>query len=217
MQRTYLATVAFALVLSACGRTPLEGRSDTSVDPDSSIDGGVDGGVCMTDLDCDDGLSCTGVEMCSDGRCVPGDPIRCDDGIACTNDRCTEMGGCESIPDSDRCAMGEICSPVEGCIREVCGSDAECDDGFICNGAEVCSDGFCAPGRPPVCDDRVDCTVDECSEARGGCVNLPNDFFCDDRAFCNGAETCTPRGCQPGEPIFCPPGPMAAASRCAAK
>lgn len=32
-----------------------------------------------------------------------------------------------------------------------CQSDRQCQDGDLCNGAEVCLDGACAPGRPTTC------------------------------------------------------------------
>ncbi|MGB0589717.1 MAG: proprotein convertase P-domain-containing protein [Myxococcota bacterium] len=54
-----------------------------------------------------------------------------------------------------------------------CASDADCDDGGMCNGAEVCNAGTCAPGTPPNCDDGDGCTVDVClsnlNEGAGGC------------------------------------------------
>jgi hypothetical protein len=41
---------------------------------------------CVTDEDCDDGLSCSGDETCVNGTCVAGTPISCDDGVMCTVD-----------------------------------------------------------------------------------------------------------------------------------
>jgi hypothetical protein len=45
-----------------------------------------------------------------------------------------------------------------------CSSDAECDDGMYCNGAETCVDGTCQDGTPVTC--------------------------ADDGLFCNGSEVC---------------------------
>ncbi|MGH9870399.1 MAG: S8 family serine peptidase [Candidatus Polarisedimenticolia bacterium] len=53
-----------------------------------------------------------------------------------------------------------------------CASDAECQDGDACNGAEVCVAGVCQPGSPPDCDDGSICTVDSCSPL-SGCLNIP--------------------------------------------
>ena len=54
-----------------------------------------------------------------------------------------------------------------------CSSDADCDDGGMCNGAEVCNNGTCAAGTPPQCDDGDGCTVDLClpelNQGAGGC------------------------------------------------
>jgi hypothetical protein len=47
------------------------------------------------------------------------------------------------------------------------------------------------------CNDGVECTNDSCDLGSGVCSNTPNDVFCDDFAFCNGAEICDPVGdCQ---------------------
>ena len=44
--------------------------------------------VCDSDEDCDDGLACNGLEMCTgDGRlaeCAGGTPVECDAGVVCT-------------------------------------------------------------------------------------------------------------------------------------
>ena len=49
-----------------------------------------------------------------------------------------------------------------------CSSDADCDDGLFCNGAETCDTGTgeCLPGTPVDCDDGVGCTVDACIAAK---------------------------------------------------
>lgn len=80
-----------------------------------------------------------------------------------------------------------------------CSSNAECDDGQYCNGAEICSGGFCQPGTPVSCSDGVACTIDACNEATNTCTHAPNHAACDDGLFCNGAETChVTLGCQSG-------------------
>ncbi len=55
-----------------------------------------------------------------------------------------------------------------------CASDADCDDGAICNGDEICADQACVPGTAPVCDDSDECTTDSCDDATG-CVYEDND------------------------------------------
>ncbi len=87
-----------------------------------------------------------------------------------------------------------------------CASDADCDDGLACNGAESCDTdtGDCRPGDPPTCED------DEvCDDIRGGCASpCTDDAECDDAVFCNGTETCDEASglCAPGSPLDCPDG-----------
>ena len=80
-----------------------------------------------------------------------------------------------------------------------CSSDAECDDGLFCNGAEVCNAGSCEAGTPPSCDDAVGCTTDSCNELADRCDHTPVDSVCDDGLYCNGSETCNVlNDCQAG-------------------
>ena len=106
-----------------------------------------------------------------------------------------------------------------------CTSDADCDDGIYCNGAETCLDKACRPGAPVVCpDDGLFCNgLESCDEAGDSCVSsgdpcIPptvcyedtdscgcgSDADCDDGLFCNGSETCLGGACQPGTPVECP-------------
>ena len=76
----------------------------------------------------------------------------------------------------------------------MCTSDAQCDDGAYCNGAETCVAGACVAGAPP-CDDQRSCTVDTCDEANKSCASTPDDTQCDDGVYCNGADTCDAGEC----------------------
>jgi|GEM_PF-401308 len=77
-----------------------------------------------------------------------------------------------------------------------CQSDAECDDGVFCNGAEICDGtGTCQPGTPP-------CTGpgETCDETNNVCL-APDCLVnadCDNGAFCDGTETCVNFVCQNG-------------------
>jgi hypothetical protein len=159
------------------------------------------------DLACDDGLACDGLERCDAALgCVPADAAACDDGIACTVDACEEPAAeCASLPDHSLCGPGERCDPAFGCLPgAACAADADCDDGFHCNGLERCVDGGCAAGVLPSCDDGVSCTTDRCDEPSDRCVHLPNDAACDDGGFCDGVETCDAlRDCQDGAAPSC--------------
>ena len=85
-----------------------------------------------------------------------------------------------------------------------CTSDAQCDDGIFCNGAERCPrpgvPGVgCTAGTPP-CDPAT-----ECNETFNTCgIRCTRDVDCDNGTFCDGAERCQPgtpgadlRGCLP--------------------
>ncbi|MGB0716199.1 MAG: S8 family serine peptidase [Phycisphaerae bacterium] len=137
---------------------------------------------CTVDADCDNGQFCDGVETCDpELGCLAGVPVTCDDGISCTSDFCNEIFN--------------IClnSPL----------NSLCDDGLYCNGAETCDEVLdCQPGTPVVCDDGVECTVDECDEDADSCAFVADDLFCGNGTDCDGVEVCDPvLGCQAGEPI----------------
>ncbi|UCC31905.1 MAG: choice-of-anchor J domain-containing protein, partial [Phycisphaerales bacterium] len=102
----------------------------------------------------------------------------CNDGVSCTDDSCNEgTDSCDNVAN-----------------------DANCDDGQYCNGTEWCDDvADCQPGTAVDCGDGVACTDDSCNEGTDSCDNIPNDSYCDDGLFCNGAETChATLGCQVG-------------------
>ena len=65
--------------------------------------------ACEIDVDCDDGLYCTGIEVCAAGSCQAGPPP---------------------------CPPYSICD--EASSECLCSSDADCDDGLYCNGVETC-------------------------------------------------------------------------------
>jgi hypothetical protein len=139
-----------------------------------------DADPCTSDADCDNGLFCDGAETCNlgTGVCEAGTPVDCDDGVSCTDDVCNEAtDACDDVAD-----------------------DGNCDNGLFCDGAETCDPVLdCQPGTPVDCDDGVGCTVDTCDEGADACDNAPDDGFCNNGLFCDGAESCDPvLGCQAG-------------------
>jgi MYXO-CTERM domain-containing protein len=89
------------------------------------------GAACPADVDaadgtsCDDGLMCTGLEMCVAGSCVAsGSP--CDDGNTCTADACDEAGGCTSVPIDGCCNDSSDCNDGDPCTRDLCTRDNVC-------------------------------------------------------------------------------------------
>ena len=118
---------------------------------------------------CDDATICNGAETCLGGLCTPGSPLDCDDANVCTADTCDPVAGCQyaAVPDGSPCA-----------------------DGTVCNGAETCAAGACAPGTPLDCDDANICTADTC-DPLAGCQHaaVVDGTTCADGTVCNGAET----------------------------
>jgi hypothetical protein len=132
-----------------------------------------------SDAVCDDGAFCNGPETCNPALdCQSGNAPDCSDGVACTTDSCNEA--------------------TDSCDHTV--SNAACDDGAFCNGVETCHPTLdCQAGTPHDCSDGVPCTVDSCDETGDVCDHTPDDNACDDGAFCNGPESCSPtNGCEAG-------------------
>ncbi len=141
---------------------------------------------CQVNGDCDDGLYCNGSETCNAGTCQAGAAVNCDDGVTCTDDSCNEAtDSCDNVA-----------------------SDANCDNGLYCDGAETCNAvSDCQAGTAVNCDDAVGCTADSCNEATDSCDNVTNDAACDNGLFCDGAETCDAvSDCQPGTAVNCDDG-----------
>ncbi|MFK8002317.1 MAG: hypothetical protein AB8H86_22160 [Polyangiales bacterium] len=180
---------------------------------------------CTSDDQCTDGVFCNGAETCSDGVCTAGVVPDCDDSIPCTEDVCDELSSsCRSFPADMGCGANETCNAATGCIPE-CTTNAQCDDGFHCNGAESCDGGSCIAGTAPDCDDEVACTRDLCDEATDSCLSFTEDSACalgetcemgggctpecvlnsdcDDGLHCTGIESCVRGACVAGTPIAC--------------
>ncbi|MFH1438638.1 MAG: putative metal-binding motif-containing protein [Pseudomonadota bacterium] len=126
---------------------------DTDV-RDDAVDG--DGpSICISDLDCTNGIFCDGREKCYDGTCHPAEEPECVDEFDCTNETCNEE--------------------TKACDYEL--NHDLCDDGEVCTGQERCSEYHsCVSGTVPDCSDDDICTIDICDEDRGGCVHDPRDL-----------------------------------------
>jgi subtilisin-like proprotein convertase family protein len=64
-----------------------------------------------------------------------------------------------------------------------CTVSADCQDGNLCNGAEICKAGLCTPGTPVDCSDGLFCTTDTCDPSTGACGHSPNP--------CGDGDSCT--------------------------
>jgi hypothetical protein len=80
-----------------------------------------------------------------------------------------------------------------------CTTNAQCDDGNVCNGSETCSTGSCVAGAALSCNDSNACTTDSCAPATG----------CSHAALtCTDSNACTTDSCLPAigcsyTPITC--------------
>ena len=55
---------------------------------------------------------------------------------------------------------------------------------------------------PTLCNDNIDCTIDDCNPDQETCIHAPVDQLCDDGDTINGLESCNPNfGCQAGDPL----------------
>jgi len=115
---------------------------------------------------CDDGDACTEDDTCRYGTCR-GTPVICDDGDLCTSDTCLHG---ECLYTEVVCQAGWTCIDGE-CIQ--CTTDADCDDGLFCNGAETCTESTCYSGLVPCVEG------DTCNESQRRCETLNTEALAD--------------------------------------
>lgn len=119
--------------------------------------GSSDGGkTCSGAAECDDGLACNGSETCAGNVCKAGTNLA--DGTPCA---LVADGGVADSGVSYNCMGGEC--------RATCKDDADCDDNDVCTGKETCNPTTktCQSGTPLSCDDKNDCTKNECDKTSG--------------------------------------------------
>jgi len=128
--------------------------------------------TCASNAQCDDGAFCNGTEQCLGGVCVAGTPVACNDNVTCTVDACNET--------------------TKACTHQA--SNAACDDGQVCNGAETCNLTLgCQSGTPLNCNDANACTTDSCDPTLG-CQH--GTVSCDDSNPCTTDACDSAAGCQ---------------------
>jgi len=170
-----LLVTATALQIGGCGEESApDGTGGTE-----RTGGGTEGDAavraepqCVGHVDCDDGLFCTGTELCEDGQCMPGTPVVCDDGVDCTVDRCDDdTEACSLLPpDQDGDGHYDIaCLDASG---ESLGTD--CDD----------LDAESFPGNPEICDDAN--RDEDCDPTTFGARDGDDDGYVD--AVCCNAD-----------------------------
>jgi hypothetical protein len=157
--------------------------------------------------------ACNGADNDCDGRTDEDfTPTSCGEGV-CRRDSVCHRGTVTCTPRTPPATTDTTCDHADDdCDGRTdedadcrCYTDAECDDGDVCNGVETCTPGVaCNPGTPMNCDDGLDCTEDGCNSLDGTCFHLPVHERCSDGDVCNGAETCQPGvGCTDGTPVDC--------------
>ncbi len=92
----------------------------------------------------------------------------------------------EYATTADRPTLSVTYVPPFGCL-----TNADCDDGVYCNGAETCytGTGQCQTGTSVICGDAVGCTVNACDENLNTCTTVPDADLCDDGNPCT-IDTC---------------------------
>ncbi len=133
----------------------------------------MDARACSTAAECDDGLVCNGLELCVDGGCMAGTPMRCDDGIACTTDFCSE--------ELRRCVQRPLDADGDGIAAATCLDTRGAPLGTDCNDA----DALVYPGALEVCD--VGGRDEDCDPETLGALDADGDGF-EDARCCDGSD-----------------------------
>ena len=119
-----------------------------------------------------------------------------------------------AVDDQNPCTA-DACDPVTGVTHVALADGTPCADADLCNGAETCQTGTCAPGTPPPVDDGNACTADACDPATGVThLALADGSPCPDADLCNGAETCLAGACAAGTPPVVDDGNVCTADAC---
>ncbi|MFK7998045.1 MAG: hypothetical protein AB8H86_00560, partial [Polyangiales bacterium] len=177
-------------------------------DDNPCTDDEVVGGVCVhTPLangsNCDDNI-CVSGQTCTAAVCGGGSAVVCDDGNACTADSCDVVEGCVSVVDDTLtppddgipCTVGRC----EGGGAVHTESDAMCDDGLYCTGAEYCvpgpgadAAGCVADGPPSAPGPSTPCAMYSCDEGSDSFVldTLAPGAACDDGIACTTGDVCS--------------------------
>jgi hypothetical protein len=91
------------------------------------------------------------------------------------------------------------CPVLNPCLGKADGFP--CDDDDICTANDACNNGFCT-GKPVDCNDRDQCTEDECAPIVGCTHQLLTGAACSDGNACTVEDTCD-NGLCAGRPLDC--------------
>jgi hypothetical protein len=145
---------------------------------------------CISDIDCNDGNPCNGVESCDvgTGTCTSTPPMNC-----------SGLDG--------PCADG-VCDPDLGCVPEAFENGIACSDGNACTLGDTCQGGICTPLSSVVCSPLSQChDAGTCDPDTGLCSNptKPPGSPCDDGDPCTQGDACNAGACAAGTPVVCMP------------
>jgi hypothetical protein len=153
--------------------------------------------------DCDDGVACSGLEVCSEvsDRCLPG-TTECAAGTVCAPETdsceasclgCSIGGVCYAAGDANPMNSCEVCSPARSRATWSANDGLRCDDGLFCTENDVCSAGVCR-GAARSCGDGVACNgVEACDEAANECARGAS--ACPAGLLCSPASDSCVDGC----------------------
>ena len=212
MGRVWLAVAAVVgLALAGCGAGDIGGGFDGG-GPDgrpSSPDARV---TCTAPDECDDFNPCTLDRCGEDGFCaftIGREEEPCNDGLACTdmdhceNGRC--VGGATDCTYLDDFCIVGTCTEPGGCAPVARDDDTLCDDGLYCTVGDACTGGVCGGAARDCAATATVCNTASCDEALGACVLTPmrEGAPCDDGVFCTTGDACLDGGCLGGPAPTC--------------
>ena len=123
-----------------------------------------------TDVPCDDGLFCNGVDVCLAGDCVHRNPP------CAVTDTDTTLDACEEV------SCNETSDACEVAFRP---NFSSCENSLGCDGVNMCFEGNCEAGN--YCGEGNDCVYYTCEEDTSGGVPI-----CTENFHADGTECQTP-------------------------
>jgi len=178
----WLRWVAVALLAGCGGSSHPEADAGIDAAPiacasdrDCSVHGLVCDGARGYCVECIAASDCTTEEICLGGDCVPR--MECTSSRMCPGLVCdTARGFCVQCVNDVDCAPAETCRDG-ACVPHAatCGSDADCDDGMWCNGAERCAPATPGADAAGCVAGPASCGPGACDETADRCTNCDAD------------------------------------------